>query len=226
MCNEAPPQEGWQELRQVPLQIQAPPPQVLRGVGRLAVEAGVKDIFVSGSQFPEGQFDDAGRHFAHAEFQQQDVFARLFQQPAAKKGVVAIYLRLPRTPLQKGIVPHPGRQHPPTVRAARNSLVRQMHTLQPIRQFLHHLPILPNIVPAGLAALAVAKVTLKGADLFRGKHPEKLPIHIGRQHKGRLVRHKRPQVQIGLACGSVPYKTDVLAVIPPLLLIAGNTRQS
>ena len=111
-----------------------------------------------------------GRHFAHAEFQQQDVFARLFQQPAAKKGVVAIYLRLPRTPLQKGIVPHPGRQHPPTVRAARNSLVRQMHTLQPIRQFLHHLPILPNIVPAGLAALAVAKVTLKGADLFRGKH--------------------------------------------------------
>ena len=70
-------------------------------VGGLFVETGVKNIFISGCQFPEGQFDDAGRHLPHAQFQQQDIFSGLLQQPAPEESMVAIQLRLPGTSLQK-----------------------------------------------------------------------------------------------------------------------------
>lgn len=82
--------------------------------------------------------------------------------------------------------------------------------------------VIPNCIPAGLAALTVAKVSLKGADLFLGEHPKKLPVHIGGQHKGGLVRNKRLQIKIGLPGGGLPQKADILTVISPLLPIAGK----
>ncbi len=50
----------------------------------------------------------------------------------------------------------------------------------PVRGFL-------QIIPAGLTALAIAKVSLKGANLFLGKYPKKLLIHIRGQHKDRFI---------------------------------------
>lgn len=105
--------------------------------------------------------------------------------------MVAVQTILPEGSLQKGIISYPGHQHPPTIRATRNSFLRQANTCQATSQLLHQLTVFTNIIPARLTALAVAKVSLKGANLFLGKYPKKLLIHIGGQNKSRFVRNKR-----------------------------------
>ena len=45
----------------------------------------------------------------------------------------------------------------------------------------------PKYHPGRAAALAVAKVPLKGANLFLEKYPKKLLIHIGGQHTDRFI---------------------------------------
>ena len=119
-------------------------------------------------------------------------------------------------------ISYPGHQHPSAIRATRNSLLRQANTYQATSQFLHQFAVFPNIIPAGLTALAVAKVSLKGANLFLGKYSKKLLIHIGGQNKSRFVRNKRLQFQIGLPSRGFPHEADILTVIPPLFPIAGK----
>ena len=87
--------------------------------------------------------------------------------------MVAVQTILPEGSLQEGIVSYPGHQHPPAIRAARNSFLRQANTCQATSQFLHQFAVFPNIIPAGLTALAVAKFSLKGANLFLGKYSKK-----------------------------------------------------
>ena len=84
--------------------------------------------------------------------------------------MVAVQAILPEDSLQEGIISYPGHQHPPAIQATRNSLLRQVNAYQATSQFLHQFAVFPNIIPAGLAALAVAKVSLKGANLFLGKY--------------------------------------------------------
>ena len=105
--------------------------------------------------------------------------------------MVAVQTILPEGSLQEGIISYPGHQHPSAIRATRNNFLRQANTVQAAGQLLHQLAVFPNIIPARLTALAVAKVSLKGADLFLGKYPKKLLIHIGGQHKSRFIRNKR-----------------------------------
>ena len=136
--------------------------------------------------------------------------------------MVAVQTILPEGSLQEGIISYPGHQHSPAIRATRNSLLRQANTYQATSQFLHQFAVFPNIIPAGLTALAVAKVSLKGANLFLGKYSKKLLIHIGGQNKSRFVRNKRLQVQIGLPSRGFPHEADILTVIPPLFSIAGK----
>ena len=136
--------------------------------------------------------------------------------------MVAVQTILPEGSLQKGIISYPGHQHPSAIRATRNSLLRQANTCQATSQLLHQLAVFPNIIPAGLTALAVAKVSLKGANLFLGKYPKKLLIHIRGQHKSRFVRNKRLQVQIWLPRGGLPHEADILTIISPLFPIAGK----
>ena len=87
--------------------------------------------------------------------------------------MVAVQTILPEGSLQKGIISYPGHQHPPVIRATGNSFLRQANTHQATGQFLYQFAVFPNIIPTGLAALAVAKVSLKGANLFLGKYPKK-----------------------------------------------------
>ena len=101
--------------------------------------------------------------------------------------MVAMQTILPEGSLQEGIVSYPGHQPPPAIRAARNSFLRQANTCQATSQLLHKFAVFPNIIPAGLAALAVAKVSLKGANLFLGKYPKKLLIDISGQHKDSKI---------------------------------------
>ena len=131
--------------------------------------------------------------------------------------MVAVQVILPEGSLQKGIISYPRHQHPPAIRATRNSFLRQAHTHQATGQFLYQFAVFPNIIPTGLAALAVAKVSLKGANLFLGKYPKKLLIDISGQNKSRFVRNKRLQVQIGLPSRGFPHEADILTVISPLL---------
>ena len=139
----------------------------------LSIKTCIKDVFVFGSKFPEGQFDDTGRHLTHAKFQQQDFFVGLIHYPVSQKAMVAVQTILPEGSLQEGIISYPGHQHPPAIWATRNSFLRQAHTHQTTGQFLYQFAVFPNIIPTGLAALAVAKVSLKGANLFLGKYPKK-----------------------------------------------------
>ena len=157
----------------------------------LSIKTCIKDVFVFGSKFPERQFDDTGRHLTHAKFQQQDFFVGLIHYPVSQESMVAVQAILPEGSLQKGIISYPGHQHPPAIRATRNGLLRQANAYLATSQFLHQFAVFPNIIPTGLAALAVAKVSLKGANLFLGKYPKKLLIHIGGQHKSRFIRNKR-----------------------------------
>ena len=136
--------------------------------------------------------------------------------------MVAMQTILPEGSLQKGIISYPGHQHPPAIRATRNSLLRQANTCQATSQFLHQFAVFPNIIPTGLAALAIAKVSLKGANLFLGKYPKKLLIDISGQHKDRFICNKRLQIQIGLPRRGFPHEADILTVIPPLFPIAGK----
>ena len=139
----------------------------------LSIKTCIKDVFVFGSKFPEGQFDDTGRHLTHAKFQQQDFFVGLIHYPASQESMVAVQVILPEGSLQKGIISYPRHQHPPAIRATGNSFLRQANTHQATGQFLYQFAVFPNIIPTGLAALAVAKVSLKGANLFLGKYPKK-----------------------------------------------------
>ena len=136
--------------------------------------------------------------------------------------MVAVQTILPEGSLQEGIISYPGHQHPPAIRATRNSFLRQANTYQVTSQFLHYFAVFPNIIPAGLAALAVAKVSLKGTNLFLGKYPKKLLIDISGQHKDRFICKKRLQIQIGLPSRGFPHEAHILAVISPLLPIAGK----
>ena len=136
--------------------------------------------------------------------------------------MVAVQTILPEGSLQKGIISYPGHQHPPAIRATRNRLLRQANAYQATSQLLHQFAVFSNIIPAGLTALAIAKVSLKGANLFLGKYPKKLLIHIRGQHKDRFICNKRLQVQIGLPSRGFPHETDILTVISPLLSIAGK----
>ena len=136
--------------------------------------------------------------------------------------MVAVQTILPEGSLQKGIISYLGHQHPSAIRATRNSLLRQANTCPATSQLLHQLAVFPNIIPAGLTALAVAKVSLKGANLFLGKYPKKLLIDISGQHKDRFICNKRLQIQIGLPRRGFPHEAHILAVISPLLPIAGK----
>ena len=117
------PQPG-QCLCQVSLQIEAFPFEVLRRMGILLIQAGVKNILVLGSQLPEGQLDDARRHLAHAQLQQQEFLPGLLGQPMPQERMVTCDTFLPDGPFQKGIVPHPGNQDTPAIRASGYHLLR------------------------------------------------------------------------------------------------------
>ena len=70
----------------------------------LSIKTCIKDVFVFGSKFPEGQFDDTGRHLTHAKFQQQDFFVGLIHYPMSQEAMVAMQTILPEGSLQKGII--------------------------------------------------------------------------------------------------------------------------
>ena len=75
--------------------------------------------------------------------------------------MVAVQVILPEGSLQKGIISYPRHQHPPAIRATGNSFLRQANTHQATGQFLYQFAVFPNIIPAWLATLAAAKVSLK-----------------------------------------------------------------
>ena len=78
----------------------------------LSIKTCIKDVFVFGSKFPEGQFDDTGRHLTHAKFQQQDFFVGLIHYPASQESMVAVQVILPEGSLQEGIISYPGAPAP------------------------------------------------------------------------------------------------------------------
>ena len=100
--------EGSQSFRQISLQIQAASPQMLWPMSCLSIKTCIKDVFVFGSKFPEGQFDDTGCHLTHAKFQQQDFFVGLIHYPASQESMVAVQVILPEGSLQKGIISYQG----------------------------------------------------------------------------------------------------------------------
>lgn len=138
-------------------------------MGILLIQAGVKNILVLGSQLPEGQLDDARRHLAHAQLQQQEFLPGLLGQPMPQERMVTRDTFLPDGPFQKGIVPHSGNQDTPAIRVSGYHLLRQIHTIQCLREPLNKAVVCPDLIVTRLAALAKPKVSLKGTYLLFGK---------------------------------------------------------
>ena len=126
--------------------------------------------------------------------------------------------------LEKTVVPYPWNHHSPAFPAPGDHICLNLNSVNQLfcHRFDHPAGIVENIL-AGLAALAVLKISLESADLFLLENFKKLHIHIGCQDKTGLLAHDFLQIKVRLSWRRLPHKVDILAVISPLFFIAGET---
>ena len=105
------------------------------------IKACIKDVFVFGSKFPEGQLTYWVS--SHPRRSNSRTFVGPIHYPVPQESMCSDDYPARRF-LQKGIISYPGHQHSPAIRATGNSSPAGEH-LPRTSQFLHQFAVFPNI---------------------------------------------------------------------------------